>query len=99
MLDEMTRDKYSFKEAGDPPNRLYLFSQCMDYLTQAECRFCFENINAILSDCFPASGGRVYSDGCYIRAENYSFYKEEFSRADVKVLSFLFHPCFFYMLI
>ncbi|KAF7819552.1 putative cysteine-rich receptor-like protein kinase 43 [Senna tora] len=84
MLDEMSREKFSFKEAGDPPDRLYLFSQCMDDLSQSECRSCYRKLDDLLSYCLPSTGGRVYSDGCFIRAENYSFYRENITPDDLK---------------
>lgn len=100
MMDEMTRNKFSLKQAGDPPDRLYILFQCMDDLSPAECRSCFRNLDNLLSNCIPFTGGRVYSDGCFIRAENYSFYNETVAPDDSTVLpSFSslfnpFNPCF-----
>ncbi|XVF16375.1 hypothetical protein REPUB_Repub10bG0026000 [Reevesia pubescens] len=41
----------------------------------------------LLPGCFPASGGCVYLDGCFIRANNYSFYREIIAAGDMKIAS------------
>ncbi|XP_021670434.2 cysteine-rich receptor-like protein kinase 46 isoform X2 [Hevea brasiliensis] len=76
MQDEMYRNKFAFKDVGKPPDRLFVLSQCMDDLSPDECAVCFTQINTIIPGCFPNTGGRVYLDGCFSRAENYSFYRE-----------------------
>ncbi|KAE8705029.1 Cysteine-rich RLK 42 [Hibiscus syriacus] len=81
---EMYRNKFAFHEAGNPPDKLYVLSQCMDDFSSVECAQCFTRITNILQACFPATGGRVYLDVCFIRANNYSFYREVTSYADNK---------------
>ncbi|XP_039009380.1 putative cysteine-rich receptor-like protein kinase 43 [Hibiscus syriacus] len=82
MEPEMYRNKFAFHEAGKPPDKLYVLSQCMDDFSRVECAQCFTRITNILHACFPTTGGRVYLDGCFIRANNYSFYREVTSHAD-----------------
>ncbi|KAE8674031.1 Cysteine-rich RLK 42 [Hibiscus syriacus] len=72
----MYRNKFEFHEAGKPPDKLYVLSQCMDDFSSVECAHCFTRITNILQACFPSTGGRVYLDGCFIRANNYSFYRD-----------------------
>ncbi|KAJ7970810.1 Protein kinase family protein [Quillaja saponaria] len=84
MREDMSRNKFSFKEAGEPPDRLYLFSQCMDDLSEEDCSSCFDTIITRFLGCFPSTGGRVYSDGCFIRAENYSFFQDNIGPDDLK---------------
>ncbi|XWS30378.1 hypothetical protein CRYUN_Cryun24cG0112200 [Craigia yunnanensis] len=67
-----------------PPDKLYVLSQCMDDLSNLECAQCFARIGNLLPGCFPATGGRVYLDGCFIRANNYSFYQEIIAEGDMK---------------
>lgn len=76
MEQAMVRNNFAFNEAGDPPDRIYLFSQCMEDLSGQDCKICFDRMKALLPSCFPNTGGRVYADGCFIRAENYSFFEE-----------------------
>ncbi|XP_022773678.1 putative cysteine-rich receptor-like protein kinase 43 [Durio zibethinus] len=84
MEYEMYRNKFAFSEAGKPPDKLYVLSQCLDDLSNLECAQCFSKICNILPSCFPATGGRVYLDGCFIRANNYSFYREVITEGDMK---------------
>ncbi|KAK9272646.1 hypothetical protein L1049_003022 [Liquidambar formosana] len=82
MTDEMPRNKFAFKEAGEAPDRMFLLAECMDDLSGEECDICFTQINTLLSGCFPSTGGRIYLDGCFIRAENYNFFRETISTDD-----------------
>ncbi|XP_037492781.1 putative cysteine-rich receptor-like protein kinase 43 isoform X2 [Jatropha curcas] len=82
MQDEMYRNKFAFKDVGKPPDRLYVLSQCMDDLSCDDCAVCFDQINNLIPGCFPNTGGRVFLDGCFIRAENYSFYREALGSQD-----------------
>ncbi|KAF9678595.1 hypothetical protein SADUNF_Sadunf07G0050900 [Salix dunnii] len=84
MQDEIYRNKFAFKDVGEPPDRLYVLAQCMDDLTNEECALCFTQISTLIPSCFPSTGGRVYFDGCFIRAENYSFYREALGSEDTK---------------
>ncbi|GLU11306.1 hypothetical protein SLE2022_280610 [Rubroshorea leprosula] len=80
----MKLNKYAAAEAGDPPGRIYVFSQCMEDLHNEDCAQCFSRISTLLPGCFPKTGGRVYLDGCFIRADNYSFFGEIISDVDMK---------------
>ncbi|KAL4388581.1 hypothetical protein GQ457_09G009300 [Hibiscus cannabinus] len=84
MEPEMFRNKFALHEAGKPPEKLHVLSQCTSELSSVECAHCFARISKILQACFPTTGGRVYLNGCFIRANNYSFYKEVTSDADCK---------------
>ncbi|WCJ21020.1 Cysteine-rich receptor-like protein kinase 46 [Euphorbia peplus] len=82
MQDEMSRNRFAFKEVGDPPDRLYVLSQCVDDSTARECDMCFSQISSLIPTCFPNTGARVYFDTCFIRADNYSFYRDVFTPQD-----------------
>ncbi|XP_065877158.1 cysteine-rich receptor-like protein kinase 46 [Euphorbia lathyris] len=82
MQEEMIRNKFAFKDVGDPPDRLYVLSQCLDDLSSLECDMCFSQISSLIPTCFPNTGGRVYFDGCFIRADNYTFYREVLTPQD-----------------
>ncbi|KAF5185205.1 kinase family protein [Thalictrum thalictroides] len=62
--------------AGDPPSKMYVMAQCHGDLSNWDCRICFEAGKSIIPSCLPHIGGRVYLDGCFIRAANYSFFHE-----------------------
>ncbi|XP_050224854.1 cysteine-rich receptor-like protein kinase 46 [Mercurialis annua] len=84
MQDEIYRNQFAFKDVGKPPDRLFVLAQCMDDLSADECAVCFTQINTLIPACFPHTGGRVYLGGCFIRAENYSFYREALGPLDTK---------------
>ncbi|KAF8399734.1 hypothetical protein HHK36_015605 [Tetracentron sinense] len=87
IQEQMQRNKFGFAAAGESPNRLYVLSQCLDDLSNEECATCFTDIRTVFPGCFPSTGGRVYLDGCFIRGENYSFYREALSPLDYKICS------------
>ncbi|XP_038715001.1 putative cysteine-rich receptor-like protein kinase 43 [Tripterygium wilfordii] len=84
MEEVIPRNKVAIKEAGVAPDKLYVLAQCMDDLTSKDCETCFNQINTLMSGCFPSTGGRVFLDGCFMRAENYSFYLEDTGPLDSK---------------
>lgn len=90
MQHDMYRDKFAFKNFGKPPEKIYVLSQCMEDLSNPECISCFNRVSDFLSGCFPSTGGRVYLDGCFIRADNFSFCDNIVSPDDMKVLSVYF---------
>ncbi|XP_072059881.1 cysteine-rich receptor-like protein kinase 46 isoform X2 [Arachis hypogaea] len=77
MKNDMGRSKFSVREVGDPPNRIYMFSQCRFDLSASECVQCFKSLQSVFPSCMPAKGARTFSsDGCFMRYDNYSFFRE-----------------------
>ncbi|MED6210846.1 hypothetical protein PIB30_067955 [Stylosanthes scabra] len=77
MRNEMAQSRFSYRELGDPPYRLHVFSQCRFDLSASECTHCFNTVQGIFPSCMPAKGGRAFSsDGCFMRYDNYSFFQE-----------------------
>lgn len=95
MEEDMAHDMFAFREMGEKPNRLYVFSQCMGDLSGEECKMCFGTIRDVLPGCFPATGGRVFFDGCFIRAENYSFFRHTIEPDDLMVRNYQVSNFFF----
>ncbi|KAK7386780.1 hypothetical protein VNO78_27116 [Psophocarpus tetragonolobus] len=54
----------------------YGLAQCYGDLSLLDCVLCYAEARTSLPQCFPYNGGRIYLDGCFMRAENYSFYDE-----------------------
>lgn len=90
MDRSMAENGYASGEMGKPPERLYVFSQCMGDVNVRDCLSCFFESREILSSCFPATGGRIFYNGCYIRAENYSFFDHTVEPDDFRVILILF---------
>ncbi|KAG8383202.1 hypothetical protein BUALT_Bualt05G0160000 [Buddleja alternifolia] len=54
----------------------YAIAQCYGDLTLVDCVLCYAQARTVLPQCYPRNGGRIYLDGCYMRAENYNFFEE-----------------------
>ncbi|KAK4488819.1 hypothetical protein RD792_004609 [Penstemon davidsonii] len=54
----------------------YGLAQCYGDLSLFDCVICYAEARTVLPQCFPANGGRIFLDGCFMRAENYSFFHE-----------------------
>ncbi|CAM8983012.1 unnamed protein product [Rhodiola kirilowii] len=76
MEDEMRRNKLAYAEGGSTDEKVFVYAQCVDDLTDEDCSMCFAQIRTLLPGCLPSAGGRVYLDGCYIRVDNYDFYND-----------------------
>ncbi|PIN14915.1 Serine/threonine protein kinase [Handroanthus impetiginosus] len=63
-------------ETGSGPDKNYGLAQCYGDLSSVDCVLCYAEARTILPQCYPVNGGRIYLDGCFMRAENYSFYQE-----------------------
>ncbi|XP_027347744.1 cysteine-rich receptor-like protein kinase 2 [Abrus precatorius] len=70
--------------AGGPDTN-YGMAQCYGDLSLLDCVLCYAEARTVLPQCFPYNGGRIYLDGCFMRAENYSFYNEYIGPGDKSV--------------
>ncbi|XP_024005313.1 putative cysteine-rich receptor-like protein kinase 43 [Eutrema salsugineum] len=85
IRDDMRKVKFGVHEHGDPPQKMFLLSQCVSDLSPDECNLCWSRATDLLSQCFPSTGGRFFLDGCFVRADNYSFYREPIAHQDSKI--------------
>ncbi|KAG9449845.1 hypothetical protein H6P81_009810 [Aristolochia fimbriata] len=85
VRQQISVEGYGFASRGTPPARTFVMAQCHDDLSSDDCWQCFTQAEALLRACFPSIGGRVYLDGCFLRAENYSFYTQVSSPEDTQV--------------
>lgn len=67
---------------GSGPNTNYGLAQCYGDLSLLDCVLCYAEARTILPQCFPNNSGRIYLDGCFMRAENYSFFGEYKGKGD-----------------
>ncbi|KAL2510421.1 Cysteine-rich receptor-like protein kinase 2 [Forsythia ovata] len=72
----MLTSGFGISATSSGPNTNYGLGDCYGDLSLHECALCCAEARTILSQCFPANGGRIFLDGCYMRAENYSFFQE-----------------------
>ncbi|XP_058091856.1 cysteine-rich receptor-like protein kinase 2 [Magnolia sinica] len=68
--------RFGMSSIGSGPDTSYGLSQCYGDLSTLDCVLCYAEARTILPKCYPNNGGRIYLDGCFMRAENYSFYDE-----------------------
>nr|GEZ54637.1 cysteine-rich receptor-like protein kinase 2 [Tanacetum cinerariifolium] len=61
---------------GTGPDSNYGIAQCYGDLSYDDCTLCYAEARTVLPTCFPNNGARIYLDGCFMRVQNYSFFKE-----------------------
>ncbi|GKV07754.1 hypothetical protein SLEP1_g19483 [Rubroshorea leprosula] len=58
---------------------LYALVQCHHDLSQTDCLLCYANARTRLPRCLPSLSACIFLDGCFLRYDNYSFYRESVS--------------------
>lgn len=76
ISDQMRTGGFGVAVAGKGPDANYGLAQCYGDLSLMDCVLCYAEARTVLPQCFPYNGGRIFLDGCFMRAENYSFYEE-----------------------
>nr|XP_043608621.1 cysteine-rich receptor-like protein kinase 2 isoform X1 [Erigeron canadensis]XP_043608622.1 cysteine-rich receptor-like protein kinase 2 isoform X1 [Erigeron canadensis] len=61
---------------GTKTNSTYGLGQCYGDISPSECKLCYSLARTSLPGCLPINGGRIYLNGCFLRYDNYSFFKE-----------------------
>ncbi|KAG6388555.1 hypothetical protein SASPL_149983 [Salvia splendens] len=64
--------------SADDEDPVYAMAQCRNYMSQADCLTCYDKaFSLIKSNCVAdnQTGGRVSSEGCFLRYEDYDFYE------------------------
>ncbi|KAJ4974860.1 hypothetical protein NE237_008034 [Protea cynaroides] len=61
---------------GSGPDANYGLGQCYGDLSPFDCALCYAEARTIFPKCYPYKGGSIYLDGCFLRADNYSFFQE-----------------------
>lgn len=63
-----------------------MLGQCRSDLNPTQCFACFTQARQLLSRCLPKVAGRIFLDGCFLRYDNYGFFKESLDNShDMKV--------------
>ncbi|CAI0405217.1 unnamed protein product [Linum tenue] len=76
ISEQMRTSGFGVAVAGSGPDINYGLAQCYGDLSLLDCVLCYAEARTILPQCYPFNGGRIFLDGCFMRAENYSFYHE-----------------------
>ncbi|XP_061355018.1 cysteine-rich receptor-like protein kinase 2 [Gastrolobium bilobum] len=85
ISEQMRSTGYGTAVSGTGPDINYGLAQCYGDLSLLDCVLCYAEARTVLPQCFPYNGGRIYLDGCFMRAENYSFYNEYIGSGDEAV--------------
>ncbi|PWA90053.1 gnk2-like domain-containing protein [Artemisia annua] len=73
---QMRTSRNGTAHVGTGPDGNFGLAQCYGDLSSNDCILCYAEARTVLPGCFPNNGGRIYLDGCFMRVQNYSFYKE-----------------------
>ncbi|CAK9158153.1 unnamed protein product [Ilex paraguariensis] len=73
---QMRTSGFGVAVTGSGLDTNYGLAQCYGDLSLLDCVLCYAEARTVLPQCFPFTGGRIYLDGCFMRAENYSFFEE-----------------------
>ncbi|KAJ0231946.1 Cysteine-rich receptor-like protein kinase 2 [Hirschfeldia incana] len=76
VLQQVQTNGFGVASTGSGPSSNYGLAQCYGDLSLNDCFLCYAEARANLPQCYPRNGGRVILDGCFMRAENYSFFDE-----------------------
>ncbi|GFQ07938.1 cysteine-rich receptor-like protein kinase 2 [Phtheirospermum japonicum] len=67
---------FGVAQTGSGPDTNYGLAQCYGDLSLVDCVLCYAEARTLLPQCYPMNGGRIYLDGCFMRSENFTFYRE-----------------------
>ncbi|XP_057494648.1 cysteine-rich receptor-like protein kinase 2 isoform X2 [Actinidia eriantha] len=73
---QMRTSGFGIAITGSGPDTNYGLAQCYSDLSLLDCVLCYAEARTVLPQCFPFNGGRIFLDGCFMRAENFSFFQE-----------------------
>lgn len=74
IYQNVTRSGFGAAASGEGADTVYGLGQCMGYLSPTDCQLCYAQSRVKLPHCLPATGGRIYLDGCFLRygADNFT---------------------------
>ncbi|GFY88259.1 cysteine-rich RLK (RECEPTOR-like protein kinase) 2 [Actinidia rufa] len=82
---QMRTSGFGIAITGSGPDTNYGLAQCYSDLSLLDCVLCYAEARTVLPQCFPYNGGRIFLDGCFMRAENFSFFQEYSGPKDMAV--------------
>lgn len=59
--------------------------QCLNYLSNVNCRLCYAESKVKLPFCLPATSAHLYLNGCFLRYGNHNFSQESVSESDSSI--------------
>ncbi|KAL5725070.1 hypothetical protein ACHQM5_008257 [Ranunculus cassubicifolius] len=80
--DQIRINGFGTVNVGSGADTNYGLAQCYGDLSLSDCVLCYGVGRGRLPGCFPNNSARIYLDGCFMRAENFTFYDEIFGPND-----------------
>ncbi|CAN0904233.1 Cysteine-rich receptor-like protein kinase 42 [Linum grandiflorum] len=75
----ITTKKFATYHLNTTSISFYSLAQCHADLSRTDCLLCYAAARTKLPRCLPSVSARIYLDGCFLRYDNYSFYRESVS--------------------
>ncbi|KAF8390450.1 hypothetical protein HHK36_024976 [Tetracentron sinense] len=86
LTPQIASQRFASTVNGTGNNTVYAFGECMRDLSQKDCNLCFAQCKTQILRCLPFQRanrvGRLFFDGCYLRYDDYEFFKEALSAED-----------------
>ncbi|XP_034685622.1 cysteine-rich receptor-like protein kinase 2 isoform X3 [Vitis riparia] len=77
ISQEIASSGFGMAESGEnATDKAYGLGQCLNYLSNVDCRLCYSQSRVQLPLCLPSTSARVYLNGCFLRYGNYNFSEE-----------------------
>ncbi|KAG8084459.1 hypothetical protein GUJ93_ZPchr0010g9428 [Zizania palustris] len=67
IYQNVTRSGFGAAASGQGADAVFGLGQCFGYLSPTDCQLCYAQSRVKLPHCLPATGGRIYLDGCFLR--------------------------------
>lgn len=76
MHGEMRKKRFALRKGGEDPDQIYVLSQCMIDLSGDVCDACFSKGSSMLGDCLAFTSGHIFLGECFVRFDDYNFFRE-----------------------
>lgn len=76
ISQQMRTRGYGVAVTGTGLDTNYALAQCYSNFSLVDCVLCFTEAEALLPQCYPYNGRRIYLDGCFFRVDDYMFYDQ-----------------------
>lgn len=76
MHGEMRKKRFALRKGGKDPDQIYVLSQCMNDLSGDACDACFSRGSSMLGSCLAFTSGQILLGECFMRFDNYNFFRE-----------------------
>lgn len=67
IYQNVTRSGFGAAASGNGDDVVFGLGQCLAYLSPTDCQLCYAQSRVKLPHCLPATAGRIYLDGCFLR--------------------------------